>query len=76
MARVDRLFLDEGFGTLDEETLVTAMDTLSDLNRSGRLIGIISHVEALKERIATQIQVIKRLDGTSRLEGPGCRKLA
>ncbi len=74
--RIDSLFLDEGFGTLDEETLVTAMDTLSDLNRSGRLIGIISHVEALKERIATQIQVIKRLDGTSRLEGPGCRKLA
>ncbi len=73
--RIDSLFLDEGFGTLDEETLVTAMDTLSDLNRSGRLIGIISHVEALKERIATRIEVIKRHDGTSRLEGPGCRRL-
>lgn len=73
--RIDSLFLDEGFGTLDEETLNTAMDSLSDLNREGRLIGIISHVEALKERITTKIEVIKQSDGTSLIQGPGCTRL-
>lgn len=74
--RVDSLFLDEGFGTLDEEALETALATLSSLHRDGKLIGVISHVLALKERIATQIQVIATGGGKSIILGPGCRQNA
>ena len=56
---IDSLFLDEGFGTLDGETLEVALDALDSLNASGKMIGIISHVEALKERIAVQLKVHK-----------------
>ena len=56
---IDSLFLDEGFGTLDSETLDTALDTLDNLNASGKMIGVISHVEAMKERIPVQIRVHK-----------------
>lgn len=55
--RIDSLFLDEGFGTLDSETLDTALDALDALNASGKTIGVISHVEAMKERIPVQIKV-------------------
>lgn len=57
---IDSLFLDEGFGTLDGETLDIALDALDALNASGKTIGVISHVEALKERIPVQIKVRKR----------------
>lgn len=57
--RIDSLFLDEGFGTLDSETLDTALDALDALNASGKTIGVISHVEAMKERIPVQIKVKK-----------------
>jgi DNA repair protein SbcC/Rad50 len=70
--RVDSLFLDEGFGTLDEEALDTALETLAGLRREGKLIGVISHVPALKERIGTQIEVIPRTGGRSVISGPGC----
>ena len=70
--RVDSLFLDEGFGTLDEDTLETALETLASLRQDGKLIGVISHVAALKERIATKILVEKVSGGKSRLSGPGC----
>ncbi len=56
---IDSLFLDEGFGTLDGETLEVALDALDQLNASGKTIGIISHVEALKERIPVQLKVRK-----------------
>lgn len=71
--RIDSLFLDEGFGTLDEDALETALETLAGLQQDGKLIGVISHVPALKERIATQIQVIPETGGRSRITGPGCR---
>ena len=56
---IDSLFLDEGFGSLDGDTLEIALTALDSLNASGKMIGIISHVEALKERIAAQIRVEK-----------------
>ncbi|MCK6391228.1 MAG: hypothetical protein L6Q40_09465, partial [Azonexus sp.] len=56
---IDSLFLDEGFGTLDGDTLETALAALDTLNASGKMIGIISHVDSLKERIPTQIRVDK-----------------
>jgi exonuclease SbcC len=73
--RVDSLFLDEGFGTLDEDTLDSALATLASLNSEGKLIGIISHIQALKDRINTQIQVIPEGNGRSRIEGAGCKRL-
>lgn len=57
--KIDSLFLDEGFGTLDRETLDIALDALDNLNATGKMIGIISHIEALKERIPTQIHIYK-----------------
>lgn len=56
---IDCLFLDEGFGTLDPEALDMALHTLESLNQDGKLIGVISHVDAMKERIANQIRVKK-----------------
>jgi exonuclease SbcC len=73
--RLESLFLDEGFGNLDEETLETALRALSKINQTGRLIGVISHVAALKDQIGTQIQVIPGRNGRSRLEGPGVARL-
>jgi len=72
--RVESLFLDEGFGTLDDEALDTALETLAGLRHDGTLIGVISHVAALQERIGTRIQVVPRSGGTSILRGPGCGK--
>lgn len=56
---IDSLFLDEGFGTLDGDTLEIALGALDTLNASGKMIGVISHVESLKERIPAQIRVDK-----------------
>lgn len=62
------LFIDEGFGTLDNNTLETVISTLETLQAQGKMIGIISHVENLKERIPTQIRVIKKSNGVSVVE--------
>jgi exonuclease SbcC len=63
--KIDSLFIDEGFGTLDSNTLETVISTLETLQSQGKMIGIISHVENLKERIPTQIQITKRSNGVS-----------
>ncbi|XKD93297.1 AAA family ATPase [Morganella morganii] len=67
--QIESLFLDEGFGTLDQETLDIALDALDNLNASGKTIGVISHIEAMKERIAVQISVRK-------MNGLGISKLS
>ena len=56
---IDALFIDEGFGSLDLETLQTAMDVILDLTSSNKLVGIISHVEDLKTRIQNRISTSK-----------------
>jgi exonuclease SbcC len=58
--QIDSLFLDEGFGTLDNDTLEIALDALDNLNASGKMIGVISHIDAMKERIPVQIHVRKK----------------
>lgn len=63
--KIESLFIDEGFGALDIDTLNVAMDALDNLQTQGRKIGVISHVEEMKERITTQIQVIKSANGRS-----------
>ncbi|SIT93605.1 AAA family ATPase [Pontibacter indicus] len=63
--QINSLFIDEGFGTLDADTLEAAISTLDNLHAAGKTIGIISHVEALKERISTQIVVTKKPGGVS-----------
>jgi DNA repair protein SbcC/Rad50 len=65
--QINSLFIDEGFGTLDAETLDTAISALENLQTKGKTIGIISHVDALKERIGTQIQVTKQVGGWSKI---------
>ncbi|MDD7653016.1 MAG: SbcC/MukB-like Walker B domain-containing protein, partial [Firmicutes bacterium] len=64
--RLDSMFIDEGFGSLDEDSLQQALQALADLGEGSRLVGIISHVGALKERIDRQILVTKDRTGGSR----------
>lgn len=66
--RLDTMFVDEGFGSLDEESLRQAVRTLLDLSENNRLVGIISHVAQLKERIDRQIVVTKEKTGGSKVE--------
>jgi len=61
---LDAMFIDEGFGTLDSETLDLAINTLMSLDGEYRLVGIISHVEELKERISSRLEVIKGQQGS------------
>lgn len=69
--QIDTLFIDEGFGTLDPDTLDVALSALEMLQGTGKTIGIISHVEALKERVTTQISVRKGAGGVSSLQVMG-----
>ena len=66
--RLDTLFLDEGFGSLDEESLEQAIRVLAGLTEGDRLVGIISHVGALKDRIDRQVVVHKERSGGSWVE--------
>lgn len=69
--RLETLFIDEGFGSLDAEALDRALETLLDLRTSGRLVGIISHVAELKERIDARVEVHAGMEGsTVRVEAP------
>ena len=64
--RIDTMFIDEGFGSLDEESLNKAIDTLVDLQKSGRMIGVISHVAELKASIPAILEVEKLKEGYSK----------
>lgn len=69
--QVESLFIDEGFGSLDAETLDVAIDALEQLQSIGRTVGVISHVPALVERIGAQVRVIAEGGGRSRVEAVG-----
>jgi exonuclease SbcC len=62
---LETLFIDEGFGSLDQEALDRAMQALSDLKDTGRLVGVISHVSELKQRISTRLEVNQTQEGSS-----------
>lgn len=64
---IQSLFIDEGFGTLDDASLDLAITTLENLQADGKTIGVISHVKELKERISTQIQLVKQGNGQSKV---------
>ncbi len=68
--RVESLFIDEGFGSLDADTLRVAMDALDGLQSMGRKVGVISHVQEMTERIATRI-LVQRTAGGRSLVGVG-----
>ncbi len=63
--RLDTLFIDEGFGSLDAETLELAMETLDELRHGGRTVGVISHVESMKNRLTSRIVVESTSQGAS-----------
>ncbi len=63
--KLDSIFIDEGFGSLDSETLDTAMNALTDLQQGGRLVGIISHVGELRQRISTRLEVTAGKNGST-----------
>ncbi len=63
--KLDTLFIDEGFGVLDQDSLYLSIETLKQLQANGRSIGIISHVTELKEQIANRIDVVPSLTGSS-----------
>ena len=66
--QLDTMFVDEGFGSLDEESLQQALRALADLTEGNRLVGIISHVSELKEKIEHQVIVTKEKTGGSKVE--------
>jgi exonuclease SbcC len=62
---LDTIFIDEGFGSLDTNSLDNAIEVLTDLHNSGRMVGIISHVSELKERINSKIEIIPNKQGSN-----------
>ena len=73
--RIDSLFLDEGFGTLDSESLQFIMHALGKLHRDGKTVGIISHVSGLSEEIPCILRITRTGGGRSVISGPGVRRL-
>ena len=73
--KVESLFIDEGFGSLDAESLRTAMEALEQLQMQGRKIGVISHVQEMSERISVQVQVHKKVNGKSTFQTLHCLPL-
>jgi exonuclease SbcC len=65
---VDSLFLDEGFGNLDAETLYTVISTLESLHTHGKTVGVISHIEGIQKRFKAQLQVVKKPNGMGMLK--------
>lgn len=65
--RIDTMFIDEGFGTLDTDYLDVALNALSNLQNDGKVIGVISHIAELKERIATHIELVPKGNGFSKI---------
>jgi exonuclease SbcC len=65
--RVESLFIDEGFGSLDADALLLAMEALDKLQAQGRKVGVISHVQEMTERIGTRVQVQRMAGGTSKV---------
>ncbi|MDQ0633452.1 exonuclease SbcC [Arthrobacter pascens] len=63
--QIDTLFVDEGFGSLDEQSLEQVMDALEGLRDGGRVVGLVSHVGEMKQRIGTQLQVVKGRNGST-----------
>ena len=65
--RLDSIFIDEGFGSLDKEALTKAISVLEQIGEN-RMVGVISHVDDMKEGIAQQLVIIKSHDGSSRIK--------
>ncbi len=65
---IDSLFIDEGFGNLDAESLYLVMTTLENLKTQGKTVGIISHVEGVQKRVKTRIEMLKKKNGMSELK--------
>lgn len=63
--QIDTLFVDEGFGSLDEQSLEQVMDALEGLRDGGRVVGLVSHVAEMKQRIGVQLQVVKGRNGSA-----------
>ncbi|MCA9033910.1 MAG: AAA family ATPase [Planctomycetaceae bacterium] len=74
--RIESLFIDEGFGSLDQETLAMAMNALMHLESQGRKVGVISHVTEMTDAIPVQIRVVKGRHGASRIVVPGFTEAA
>ncbi|MGB2689224.1 MAG: SbcC/MukB-like Walker B domain-containing protein, partial [Desulfobacterales bacterium] len=66
--KIESLFIDEGFGYLDDETLYKVISTLKNLKTNGKMVGVISHVKRLEDEISTKIRINKISEGVSRLE--------
>ena len=64
-ADLDTLFVDEGFGSLDADTLDDVLDTLDALRDGGRVVGVVSHVGEMRDRIPTQLRVVKGRTGST-----------
>ena len=62
--RIDTLFVDEGFGTLDEKALDRVMEVLDTLRDGGRLVGVVSHVEELQRRVPARLEVVRTETGS------------